>query len=123
MIRFGHCVRRRPDVAPATFKKYSLENHGPQARSFAQAWRTRKCVQSYKLDTELKDYAPMPRANRTTYDGITEVRWDRAEDVIAAGSTPAGQSANRTLAEAGGRFCNRPNCSVFFTEEPTVFDL
>ena len=123
MIKFVYCVRRRPDVTPEAFKKYWLENHGPLVRRHAQALRAKKYVQSHTLDTELNVYAQMPRGSKPAYDGITEVWWDKAEDVIAALSTPEGQAANKILAEDEGRFCDLPNCSVFFTEEHTIFDL
>ncbi len=123
MIKFVYCVRRHPDVTPAAFKKYWLENHGPLVRSYAQALRAKKYVQSHTLDTELNVYAQMPRGSKPAYDGITEVWWDKAEDVIAALSTPEGQTANKILAEDEARFCDLPNCSVFFTEEHTIFDL
>ena len=123
MIKFVYCVRRRPEITPAAFKKYWLENHGPLVRSHAAALRAKKYVQSHTLDTELNAYAQMPRGTKPAYDGITEVWWDKAEDLIAALSSPEGQAANKILAEDEGRFCDLPNCSVFFTEEHTIFDL
>ena len=123
MIKFVYCVRRHPDVTPAAFKKYWLENHGPLVRSYAKALNAKKYIQSHTLDTELNVYAQMPRGSKPAYDGITEVWWDKAEDVIAALSTPEGQAANKILAEDEGRFCDLPNCSVFFTEEHTIFDF
>lgn len=123
MIKFVYCVRRRPDVTPEAFKKYWLENHGPLVRSHAAALRARKYVQSHTLDTELNTYAQMPRGTKPAYDGITELWWDQAEDLIAALGSPEGQAANKILAEDEARFCDLPNCSVFFTEEHTIFDL
>lgn len=123
MIKFVYCVRRRPDVTLEAFKKYWLENHGPLVRSHAAALRARKYVQSHTLDTELNTYAQMPRGTKPAYDGITELWWDQAEDLIAALGSPEGQAANKILAEDEARFCDLPNCSVFFTEEHTIFDL
>ena len=123
MIKFVYCVRRRPDVTPEAFKKYWLENHGPLVRRHAAALRARKYVQSHTLDTELNTYAQMPRGTKPAYDGITELWWDQAEDLIAALGSPEGQAANKILAEDEARFCDLPNCSVFFTEEHTIFDL
>ena len=74
------------------------------------------------LRSPLNGYAQQPRGTRPPYDGITEVWWNSAEDLIAALQSPEGQQANLTLAEDEGRFCDLPNCSVFFTEEHTIFD-
>lgn len=121
MIKFVYCVRRHPDVTPDAFRKYWLENHGPLVKSFAKALRARRYVQSHTLQSPLNDYAQKPRGTAPAYDGLTEVWWDTAEDLIAALQTPAGQEANQLLARDEGRFCDLPNCSVFFTEEHTIF--
>ena len=122
MLKFVYCVRRRPDISPEAFRKYWLENHGPLVRKHAQALRAKKYIQSHTLDSELNKYAQQPRGTKPPYDGITEVWWDKAEDLVAALQSPEGQKANATLAEDEGRFCDLPNCSVFFTEEHTIFD-
>jgi uncharacterized protein (TIGR02118 family) len=123
MIKFVYCVRRNPKVSPQEFRNYWLNNHGPLVRSFAQTLRARKYVQSHTLETELNTYAQQPRGTRPPYDGITEIWWDRAEDLVAALSTPEGQRANMVLAKDEATFCDLPNSSVFFTEEHTIFDL
>lgn len=121
MIKFVYCVRRHPSLSPEAFRKYWLENHGPLVRKHAAALRAKRYVQSHTLDTELNVYAQQPRGTRPAYDGITEVWWDKAEDVAAALSTSEGQEANRILAGDEARFCDLPNCSVFFTEEKVIF--
>jgi hypothetical protein len=63
----------------------------------------------------------VPRGTKPPFDGITEIWWESAEDLITALATAEGQEANRILAEDEARFCDLPNCSVFFTEEHTVF--
>ena len=122
MIKFVYCVRRHPKLTPEAFRKYWLENHGPLVKKFAKALRARRYVQSHTLDTELNVYAMQPRGTKEPYDGITEVWWDKAEDVVAALQSPEGQEANLTLTQDEGRFCDLPNCSVFFTQEHTIFE-
>ena len=122
MLKFVYCVRRHPKITPEAFTKYWLENHGPLVRSYATALRARKYVQSHTLNSPLNDAAQMPRGTKPPYDGITEVWWNSAEDLMAALSTPEGQQANAILAQDEARFCDLPNCSVFFTEEHTIFD-
>jgi uncharacterized protein (TIGR02118 family) len=122
MLKFVYVVRRRPDVSPEAFRKYWLESHGPLVRSFAEKLRARRYVQSHTIDTPLNLHAQQPRGTKPAYDGLTEIWWDRAEDLIAALSTPEGQQINQALTQDEGRFCDLPNCSVFFTEEHTIFD-
>ena len=123
MLKFIYCVRRRPEMSVEAFRKYWLENHGPLVRSYAKALRARRYVQSHTLDSPLNAAAQQPRGTKPAYDGITEIWWDKAEDLIAALSTPEGQKANQLLAQDEARFCDLPNCSVFFAEEHTIFDV
>lgn len=122
MIKFVYCVRRRPDITPEAFRKYWLENHGPLVRSYAKTVRAKKYIQSHTLDTPLNAAAQVPRGTKPAYDGLTELWWDSAEDLMAALSSPEGQQANAILAQDEARFCDLPNCSVFFAEEHTIFD-
>jgi uncharacterized protein (TIGR02118 family) len=121
MIKFVYIVRRRPELSVEAFRKYWLENHGPLVRSYAKALRATRYVQSHTLDTPLNLAAQQPRGTADPYDGITEVWWNSAEDLIAALQSPEGQNANLKLTEDEGRFCDLPRCSVFFTEEHTIF--
>jgi uncharacterized protein (TIGR02118 family) len=123
MLKFVYCVRRRPEMSAEAFRKYWLENHGPLVRSFATALKAKRYVQSHTLDNPLLNAAAQqPRGTKPAYDGITEVWWDSVEDLAAALQSPEGQEANRILAEDEARFCDLPNCSVFFTQEHTIFD-
>jgi len=121
MIKFVYVARRRPDISPEAFRKYWLETHGPLVRSYAQVLRAKRYVQSHTLDTGLNQIAQQIRGSQLPYDGITELWFDCVEDLIAAAQTPEGQQANLTLAQDEARFCDLPNCSVFFTQEHTIF--
>jgi uncharacterized protein (TIGR02118 family) len=109
-------------MSPEAFRKYWLEKHGSLVRSFAKLLRARRYVQSHTIDSPLNAHVQQPRGTKPAYDGITEIWWDKPEDLIAALSTSEGQDANKLLAEDEARFCDLPNCSVFFTEEHTIFD-
>lgn len=121
MIKFVYMVRRRPELSPEAFRKYWRENHGPLVKRLASALRATRYVQSHTLETPLNQVARQVRGTQPPYDGITELWFDTMEDVLAAAQTPEGQAANMTLAQDEAKFCDLPNCSVFFTEEHTVF--
>jgi len=121
MVKFVYMVRRRPELSPEAFRKYWLEKHGPLVRSLASALRAKRYVQSHTVDTPLNQVARQVRGTQPPYDGITELWFDRIEDVLAAAQTPEGQQANMRLAQDEATFCDLPNCSVFFTEEHTIF--
>ena len=121
MIKFVYVVRRRPDVSPDAFRKYWLESHGPLVRKNAEALRARRYVQSHTINTPFNFIAQRPRGSAAPFDGITEVWWDGIKDMVIAGMTSKGREANRVLAQDEANFCDLPNCSVFFTEEHTIF--
>ena len=121
MLKFVYCVRRHPDVTPEAFTKYWLENHGPLVAKCAAAMRAKRYVQSHTIDTPMSAMAQQARGTKPPYDGLTELWWDSLDDALAALQDPACHEANRLLAEDEARFCDLPNCSVFFTEEHTIF--
>ena len=122
MVKFVYCVRRHPNVTPEEFRNYWLQKHGPYVKSFAAALRARRYIQSHTRDSPLNGYAQQHRGTKPPYDGVTEVWWDSIDDIVAAWSSPEGQKANALLAQDEAKFCDLPNCSVFFTEEHTIFD-
>ncbi len=121
VIKFVYVVRRRPDISPQEFRTYWLEKHGPLVRSKAVALRAKRYVQSHTLDIPFNQIAQTIRGTQPPYDGLTELWWDSLDDLVAASQTPEGQAANLALAQDEARFCDLPNCSVFFTEEHTIF--
>ena len=121
MVKFVYCVRRHPSCSKEEFQKYWLTSHGPLVKRYASALRAKRYVQSHTLDGPLNAVVQQPRGAQEPYDGITEIWWDSVEDIVAASSSPEGQEANRLLAEDEARFCDLPRCSVFFTEEHTIF--
>ena len=123
MLKFVYCVRRRADVSPEAFKKYWLENHGPLVKSCAKTLKAKRYVQSHTLDTPLNALAAAPRSTKSPYDGITELWWDRVEDLVEALSSREGQEANLMLTRDESAFVDLKNSSVFFTEEHVIFDF
>jgi uncharacterized protein (TIGR02118 family) len=121
MVKFVYMVRRRAELSPEAFRKYWIENHGPLVKSLASALRAKRYVQSHTLETPFNQIAQQVRGTQPPYDGVTEIWFDKLEDLVAAAQTPEGQQANLTLAQDEARFCDLPNCSVFFTEEYTIF--
>ncbi len=109
-------------MSPEDFRKYWLQKHGPFVRSFASKLGARRYVQSHTIDSQLNLYAQQPRGTTPPYDGITEIWWDSAEALLEALKNPEVQQINARLTEDEARFCDLPNCSVFFTEEYTIFD-
>ena len=122
MIKFVYCVRKLPSLSDEDFRDYWLNKHGPLVKSFAKTLKAKKYVQSHTIDTPLNGIAREPRSSKKAYDGITEVWWETHDDLMAVVQTPEGQQALGALVADEARFCDLPNCSVFLTEEHTIFE-
>ncbi|MFK7911429.1 MAG: EthD domain-containing protein [Akkermansiaceae bacterium] len=122
MIKFVYCVRKNPEMSDEEFRDYWLNNHGPLVKSVAETLQAKKYVQSHTIATPLNEVAQAPRMSKPPYDGITEVWWESHEALAAIVQTPEAQQALGTLVQDESRFCDLPNCSVFLTEEHTIFE-
>ena len=123
MIKMVYIVRRREDVQSDEFYKYWFESHGPLVRSFAEALRAKKYVQSHTIDTPLNAGLVKRRGMTAHFDGITEAWWDRIEDLVEAAGTPEGHHAARALIEDETKFIDLAESTVFLTEERVIFDF
>jgi uncharacterized protein (TIGR02118 family) len=119
MVKLVYCVRRRADVDPKEFYRYWLEEHGPLVRELADALRARRYVQSHTVHTNLNDVLQSSRGLASAFDGITEVWWDRLEDLSEA--TPEGIDAARRLLEDEATFIDFAHSAMFMTEEHEIF--
>jgi uncharacterized protein (TIGR02118 family) len=122
VIKLVYILRRREDVSPEEFRQYWLEKHGPLVRSFAEALKARKYIQSHTIETPLNDALVSGRGMSEFYDGITEVWWESLDDLSAAVATPEGAESGRRLAEDEAQFIDLPKSTIFLTEEHTIFD-
>lgn len=121
MVKLVYCVRRRGDMPLAEFHRYWHESHGPLVKKFAKAIRAKKYVQSHTIDTELNVRFVESRGLGEAYDGITEVWWDRLEDLTEAMNAPEGQAALTQLIDDERHFIDFPGSKVFMTEEREIF--
>ena len=92
------------------------------SKSFAETMGSLKYVQSHTIDTVLNEVGREVRGMRQAYDGITEVWFESAEALNAMLQTEEGKVANKALIEDESTFCELAECSVFLTEEHTIFD-
>lgn len=120
-IKLVYCLTRRPEVAPAEFHRYWLQEHGPKVRDRKLALRAVRYVQSHTVEPGLNDLLQASRGLEPPYDGITEVWWDSADTLRAALATPEGAKAMQDLLEDESRFIAFARSRVFMTEEHAIF--
>ena len=123
MIKLVYIVAKRADISEKDFHEYWLKTHGPLVRSFAKSMRAKKYVQSHTVHEDAGNQIRNTRPKmKETYDGITEVWWDSAEDFSGSGAVKDGADAARALLEDESKFIDFEHSSIFLTEEHEIFD-
>ncbi len=121
MIKLAFAIRRREDVAEEEFHRYWREEHGALVKSVAETLRIRRYVQSHRVPTVVDEALAAPRGiTAAPYDGLAELWWDSAEDIVAATSTEEGLAAATALLEDEARFIDLPACAIWFNEEHQI---
>ena len=105
------------------FQRYWREEHAQLVTSHAETLRIRRYVQTHARDTELDELISTSRGSEPRfYDGVAELWWDSAEDLIAAYATEAGQAAGAELLEDERRFIDLARSPLWLGEEHVVFE-
>lgn len=121
MIKLVFCLARKPPLTREEFARYWRDEHAPLVRAHAEVLRIRRYTQSLTFgDPRLQPPLDARRSGGEVYDGVAELWWDSAEDIVDASATPAGRAAGRVLLEDERRFLDLERCSIFFVEEHTV---
>jgi hypothetical protein len=123
VIKLVYCVRRRADVPAEEFHRYWLEEHGPLVRGVAGDMRALRYVQSHTAMPEVNAAFRDGRGLAEPYDGITEVWWASAAELVSGGATDAGREAARRLQEDEAKFIDFARSRMFMTDEHEIFDF
>jgi hypothetical protein len=121
MVKIVYILHRREDVPPERFYDYWKNDHGPLVRSFAEAIRATRYVQSHTLDTPLNEAFRQSRGMLPPEAGVTEVWWKSLDDLQAGFASEAGQQAARALIADEATFIDLARSRCFLTEEHTIF--
>jgi uncharacterized protein (TIGR02118 family) len=123
MIKLVFCLRRLPTLSVTEFQRYWLEQHAELVRRHAATLRIRRYTQSHTVpDPRLSPVIDSRGGQVAAFDGVAELWWDSAEDLVEAISTTEGQAAGRALLEDERTFIDLPNSPLFFTNEHVIVD-
>jgi len=117
MIKLVMCLHRRPDMTREQFQEYWMNQHGPFFMKNAGVMRAKKYVQSHTLDTPLNEGFRTSRGMLPEYDGVAEVWFESEEELMAAMSSPEGQSLGTALLEDEENFIDHSKSSAFIVRE------
>jgi uncharacterized protein (TIGR02118 family) len=122
MIKFVYCVRRLPHLSRHEFQRYWRETHGPLVRSHAGTLRIRRYVQVHTLESPINDALRESRGSLEPFDGVAELWWDSAEDLVAATASPEGRKAAQALLEDERRFIDLERSALWIGEEHAIVE-
>ena len=121
MIKMIFCLRRRPEMTQAEFQCYWRDVHAPLVREAAPLLNIRRYVQSHAFDDpRIAPAADARGCDVPPFDGVAELWWDSAEDIVAAGATKAGRDAGRRLLADEANFIAAKESAIFYVEENIV---
>jgi len=122
MIKFVYCVRRLSHLSREEFQRYWQETHGPLVRGHARTLGIRRYVQVHTLESPINDALRESRGTLEPYDGVAELWWDSAEDLVAATASPEGQKAAQELLDDERRFIDFQRSALWIGQEHTIVE-
>ena len=122
MIKFIYCVRRLPNLSREEFQRYWRETHGPLVRSVADTLRIKRYVQVHTLDSPINNALRESHGTLEAYDGVAELWWDSAEDLVTGGTSPEGRKAAQALLEDERRFIDLQRSALWIGEEHPIVE-
>lgn len=108
MIKLVYCITRKPGLTDEQFFHYWEHVHGALA---VRIPHLRKLVQSHRINVPGDKYRP-------DYDGMAELWFDNAADLLAARQSPEWQA----ITEDEANFIDRSKVAYFISEEHTILD-
>ncbi len=122
MIKLVYCLRRLPELSREEFQNYWREKHAPLVKERSEALRIRRYVQVHTHDHPLGEALRASRPGPEPYDGIAELWFDDAVDLVAGAATPEGRQAGRELLEDEKRFIDISQSPIWIAEENAVVE-
>lgn len=123
MIRFIHCMKRRPDLTVAEFREYwnSPEFAALLARMEAMVGPV-SMIKNLTFNIEVNNLLMQERGAEEPYDGILEVWLESANDLQAL-DTPEAEALREEMAEYQKQFIDFSASKRFLTEWEPVSGL
>ena len=123
MIRFIHCMKRRPDVTVAEFREYW---NSPEFAAYLERMRAIlepvSMIRNLTFNIELNNELMQERDAEEPYDGILEM-WLENADGLQAMNTLDAETLRLEMGEYQKQFVDFSASKRFFTEWEPVAGL
>ena len=121
MIKFIQCVRRKPNVSGAEFRRY-WEAYREKVQALAQASQAVRFAMSTTLQVEENITIMMSRGTDQPYDGLVEIWWRKGPDAIQILNTPETQARVKAIRRLQEEFMDLGKSSFFFGAEEVYLE-
>jgi hypothetical protein len=117
MIRLVYCVNRREDVSIEDFRRFWVDRRFSELfREYGSIFGTARIKKNLVLKVPMNLAISERQGMRKPYDGIIEIWWDSAKELIAINETDQARELMWKIAEYEDQFVDKARSTIFFTE-------
>jgi hypothetical protein len=121
MIKFIQCVRRKPSISVAEFRR-SWEAYREKVQALAQSSQAVRFAMSTTLQVEENITIMMSRGTDQPYDGLVEIWWSKGPDALEILNTPETQAQIEAIRRLQEEFMDLGKSSFFFGAEEVYLE-
>lgn len=117
MIRLVYCVSRREDISLEDFRAFwHDERFTDLYREYNRVYRAKALKKTLVLKVPMNAAILGKQGTRKPYDGIIEILWESAKELLEVHDTDEADALRRRIAEYEQQFIDKTRSTVFFTE-------
>ncbi|MBB5742352.1 hypothetical protein HD600_000849 [Microbacterium ginsengiterrae] len=122
MYKLFFCLRRRSDLTREEFQDHWHGIHADIARRGASALGAVKYVQNHTVSFPVNDALRASRGAPEPFDGVVELWFEAADDVVSTFHEPAARAAIKALVIDEPNFIDLEASPIFLTEAHPMWD-
>ena len=117
MIRLVYCVSRREDVPIEDFRRFWSDKYFSDLfKEYAEVYKTKGIKKNLVLKVPMNSTIWEKQGTRKPYDGVIEMWWNSAKELVAVNETPEADELRRRIDEYEDQFIDKSRSTLFFTE-------
>ena len=117
MIKFIHCVKARPELTAAEFRKFF---RGDELLSLTRRMATLTNAVDYelgmRLEIEINTELMRSRDGAAPFDGVIEIHWESGRELMQSVTSEEFQALMEQMQEYQSQFVDFSQSSRFFME-------
>jgi hypothetical protein len=112
-------VSRREDISIEEFRRFwKDERYAALFKEYNKVYKTTGMKKNLVLKVPMNALILERQGTRKPYDGVIELWWDSARELVAVNETPEADDMRRRIGEYEEQFIDKTRSTIFFTEYP-----